>query len=35
MFIFGCVVLYGGLVLCIAIAIRKNKKSKSLGEPPS
>ncbi len=26
MFIFGCTVLYGGLALCIAIAIRKRHK---------
>jgi hypothetical protein len=26
MFIFGCVVLYGGLALCISIAIRKRGK---------
>ena len=26
MFIFGCVVLYGGLGLCITIAIRKRTK---------
>lgn len=26
MFIFGCVVLYGGLAFCIAIAIRKRHK---------
>ncbi len=26
MFIFGCVVLYGGLAVCIGIAIRKGKK---------
>jgi len=26
MLIFGCLVLYGGLALCITIAIRKRKK---------
>jgi hypothetical protein len=26
MFIFGCVVLYGGLAFCIAIAIRNRNK---------
>lgn len=26
MLIFGCLVLYGGLILCIAIAIRKRNK---------
>lgn len=26
MFIFGCVVLYGGLAVCIAIAIRHRNK---------
>lgn len=26
MFIFGCVVLYGGLATCIWIAIRKREK---------
>jgi hypothetical protein len=25
MFAFGCLVLYGGLALCISIAIRKQK----------
>lgn len=28
MFIFGCVVLYGGLAICIGIAIRKRDKSR-------
>jgi len=26
MFIFGCAVLYGGLAICIGIAIRKRDK---------
>jgi len=26
MFIFGCTVLYGGLAICIGIAIRKRDK---------
>jgi hypothetical protein len=26
MFIFGCVILYGGLAVCIGIAIRKRDK---------
>ncbi len=26
MFVFGCVVLYGGLAICISIAIRKRDK---------
>jgi len=29
MLVFGCVVIYGGLILCIAIAVRNSKKSKS------
>ncbi len=28
MFIFGCLVLYGGLALCIGIAIRKRNKQR-------
>ena len=27
MFVFGCLVLYGGLAYCISIAIRKRDKS--------
>ena len=30
MFIFGCVVLYGGLAICIGIAIRR--RDKQLGD---
>ncbi|MHC4168998.1 MAG: MetS family NSS transporter small subunit [Planctomycetota bacterium] len=26
MFVFGCVVLYGGLAICIGIAMRKRDK---------
>jgi len=28
MFVFGCLILYGGLGLCIAIARRSQKKKK-------
>ena len=34
MFIFGCLVLYGGLILCIAIAVRKGKH-KDIKELPN
>jgi len=27
MFAFGCLVLYGGLALCIGIAVRKQKQT--------
>ena len=29
MFLFGCLVLYGGLAWCIAIAVRQRSKSSS------
>jgi hypothetical protein len=30
MFLFGCVVLYGGLALCIRIAIRNRNRSSEI-----
>jgi hypothetical protein len=32
MFLFGCVVLYGGLVWCISIAIRKRERSSDVAD---
>ncbi|MHC4738156.1 MAG: MetS family NSS transporter small subunit [Planctomycetota bacterium] len=29
MFLLGCLILYGGLALCIAIAIRNHKKNQT------
>ncbi len=32
MFVFGCMVLYGGLAWCIGIAVRNRKRSVRSGE---
>jgi len=35
MFAFGCLILYGGLAVCITIAIRKRRKPSSPETPPA